>query len=520
MQNAAAAKSRTRLSYLLLLAVLAMLMFASAPADAQTLLFTLDTPNPQSFAYFGWSVAVGDVNGDGAEDIATGATNENVSGNTGQGRVYVFSGADHSMIFTLDTPSPQAAGYFGNSVAVGDVNGDGKGDIAVGAYFENVGGNLDQGRAYVFSGADGSLLFTLDTTNPQAFGHFGYSVAVGDVNGDGEGDIAVGAGAEDVDGNRGQGRAYVFSGADGSLLFTLDTPNPQAFASFGYSLTVGDVNGDGKGDISVGAFSEDVGGNLEQGRTYVFSGANGSLLFTLDTPNPQAFASFGYSLTVGDVNGDGKGDISVGARREDVDGIFNQGRAYVFSGADGSLLFTLNAPNAKENAQFGVSAAAGDVNGDGKSDVAVGAYYDGSNYAGRTYVYSGADGSLLLTLKSIYGGQFGYSVAVGDVNSDGKAEIAVGAPHQIDSGRVFIFSSSVPTPTATSTATMTPTRTFTPTPTATVPPTDPPTPTPTRTPTPSLTPTPPPGVGGAVLLPPAAVAAESGAPLRTPAGLR
>ena len=108
--------------------------------------------------------------------------------------------------------------------------------------------------------------------------------------------------------------------------------------------------------------------------------------FTLDTPNPQAFASFGYSLTVGDVNGDGKGDIAVGARREDVDGIFNQGRAYVFSGADGSLLFTLNAPNAKENAQFGVSAAAGDVNGDGKSDVAVGACSDGSNYAGRTYV--------------------------------------------------------------------------------------------------------------------------------------
>ena len=110
MQNAAAVKSRTRLSYLLLLAVLAMLMFASAPADAQTLLSTLDTPNPQSFAYFGWSVAVGDVNGDGAEDIATGATNENVSGNTGQGRVYVFSGADHSMIFTLDTPSPQELG--------------------------------------------------------------------------------------------------------------------------------------------------------------------------------------------------------------------------------------------------------------------------------------------------------------------------------------------------------------------------------------------------------------------------
>ena len=106
---------------------------------------------------------------------------------------------------------------FGSAVAVGDVNGDGKRDIAVGAPSEDVGGNTDQGRAYVFSGAGGSrLLFlgyrpTLKRTKRSAS-----SVAAGDMNGDAKADIAVGAPSEDVSGNTDQGRAYVFSGASGA----------------------------------------------------------------------------------------------------------------------------------------------------------------------------------------------------------------------------------------------------------------------------------------------------------------
>jgi hypothetical protein len=74
-----------------------------------------------------------------------------------------------------------------------------------------------------------------------------------------------------VIGNADQGRAYVFSGTDGSLLLTLDTPNPQASTYFALSVTMGDVSGDGKADIAVGAAAEDVGGNTNQGRAYAFS---------------------------------------------------------------------------------------------------------------------------------------------------------------------------------------------------------------------------------------------------------
>ncbi|MGH8567416.1 MAG: integrin alpha [Gammaproteobacteria bacterium] len=186
----------------------------------------LDHPNPQADARFAEAVAgIGDVNGDGVTDLLVGAPFQTLVGNLNQGQAFVFSGADRSLLFTLNHPAPQGLALFGSAVAgIGDVNRDGRAELLVGAPGQRVGGLANQGQAYVVSGADGRLLLTLDNPIPQADAAFGAAVAgAGDVNGDGAPDLLVGAPEQDSS----RGQAYVFSGADGRLLRTLVLP-PQA----------------------------------------------------------------------------------------------------------------------------------------------------------------------------------------------------------------------------------------------------------------------------------------------------
>jgi hypothetical protein len=348
------------------------ILYATAPyASAGTLLLTLDTPNPQAFAAFGESVAVvGDVNNDGKINDGCPPLGPVESGVQCQNSV--DDDADTKINDGCPAVGPPETGAQCDNAL--DDEDDGKGDIAVGAPWEDVGGNNDQGRVYVLSGANGSPLFTLDMPplNAEAGAEFGWSVAVvGDVNNDGKGDIAVGAYKEDVGANNDQGRVYVFSSGNGMLVRTLDMPNPQAGAKFGQSVApAGDLNGDTYGDIAVGAPYEDVvvnqTPNADQGRAYVLSGYNGAVLWTIDMPalNAEAGANFGWSVAVTDVNANGVTDAVVGAPYEDVD-YTDQGRAYVLS-ADAVLQRTLTSPNPQSYARFGYAVAVGDVNGDGK----------------------------------------------------------------------------------------------------------------------------------------------------------
>ena len=398
---------------------------------------------------FGQSVSgAGDVNGDGFDDLIVGVPNDNSA--SGRGSALVVSGVDGSVLYDFDgddlhqDSEPNDSFAFGFSVSgAGDVNGDGFADLIVGDPGESENGT-NSGSIRVLSGANGNLLRILH--GELSLGQFGGSVSdAGDVNGDGVPDQIVGAplhSSESV-GNY-HGRAFVLSGAGGVLYaFSGDTANDQ----FGISVSgAGDVNGDGFADLIVG----DSGGinGFRSGRAQVFSGADGSVLYTFN--GDRANDNFGRSVSdAGDVNGDGFADFIVGAPFGTGDNGFDSGIARVFSGVDGSVLYTFG--DFSSGGQFGNSVSgAGDVNGDGFADLIIGGLGTGTNNglgSGRAQVLSGADGRVLYTFDgdSALDG-FGFSVSsAGDVNGDGLADFIVGTERggTNDGGYARVFVSQI-----------------------------------------------------------------------------
>ncbi len=367
------------------------------------------------------------------------------------GYTYCIPGLDESGLILTGGADNDRAGY---AVAGGgDIDGDGAGDLIIGAYQEDSGGT-NAGAAYiVFGGATGSMslddadaILTGGADNDSA----GFAVAgPGDVNDDGYDDIFVGAYQEDSGGTN-AGAAYLIYGPvsgssslDDADLMLLGVSNDDRA---GIALAgAGDFNSDGSLDLLIGADQEDSGGSNAGAVYLVFGGDSGEVdLSDAELVLTGGAAGDGAGVSVagaGDVNADGYADILVGADQEDTGGS-NAGAAYlIYGGTTGTMSLSaadavLTGEAASDYAGHSVSSA-GDTNNDGYDDVIIGAYGsdEAASSAGAAYIVYGpfsgtmslsaADAMLVGEVASDYAG---YSVSGGgDIDSDGNGDVVIGA---------------------------------------------------------------------------------------------
>ncbi len=359
-------------------------------------------------------------------------------------------------IAVLRPTGDDATTTLGSSVAsIGDLDGDDTPDFIVGAGGDEAtdvdGSGQGGAEAVVYSGATLTELFRFE----DGFSEFGAAVTgLDDITGDNIPDFAIGSprhGAttpNDVDGT---GRVYIYNGADGTLLHTLDGEMPGD--RFGAALAdAGDIDGDGAADLAVGA----PGADGARGSVYIYSG-DGSIIRRVDGQTVNS--RFGFDIAaLGDMDGDNFGEILVGAPGRTESQLAIPGQAYVISGADGEIAATFT--GAHDGDLFGHAvASAGDVDGDSLVDFAVGAPYhnvelpDGTivTRAGTVRIYAGEDMSLI---HMINGGRdnahFGAALELaGDVNQDNSPDILVGAP---GAGDVALISGETALPLTTYTA--------------------------------------------------------------------
>lgn len=349
-----------------------------------------------------------------------------------------------------------------------DVNGDGYGDLVVGALY---GGPDEEGRAYVYlARTDGSGLATVPATTLPSVSlgdtnaMFGTGVATADLNGDGFADVMVGAPRKDDGATTDAGVACVYMGSSSGVTTApgclWKSSSPEVSGYFGWNVAGGDVDGDGYGDMVVSAILETNAAGA-RGQLRLYRGSSTTPSTTMHAPvggipspllgnRGTGDTSFGYGLDASaDFNGDGYVDIIGGALF--TPSLGNRGAAYVFNGgASGpphdTPSQTILGPTACS--EFGASIATGDVDGDGYGDAVIGC--TSASLPGRATLFHGGTAGLLDSVpareipnpQATNGADFG-RCSLGDIDGDGKADLVAGASMneetQANEGRAYVY---------------------------------------------------------------------------------
>jgi hypothetical protein len=441
----------------------------------------------------------GDFDGDGFADLAIGVPFEDVSGEKNAGAVHVLYGgaggptAAGSQVWHQDVAGIQdkceEKDRFGAALVVGDFDGDGLDDLAIGVPGERTTTDLRTGAVHILWGDPGGLSAAEESFIPISVAisqeptsdpiNGGAALAAGDFNDDGFDDLAVGVPTSSVGTVGDAGEIFVFRGTDTRALTgrlqimnqnTSGVQNsPDEGDQFGSALSADDFDGDGFCDLAVGVPGESVGGAPRAGAVNVLYGSANGLrgagdqFFTQKSLDVAGGAErkdrFGSTLASGDFNNDGFADLAIGAPQEDGDVDVggpqqeNSGTVVVVYGSAGRL----DASTAEEwnqdtggvsngadsGDQFGAALAAGDFDNDGNDDLAIGAPFEGIGgvIAGVVHIIYGSAGGLTASGDQLWhqdqngieggangGDKFGAALASLDFDGDGFLDLAIGIP--------------------------------------------------------------------------------------------